>query len=456
MKKSAPNNLTHKPIVTIDYEKKDFGSDAKFLTIGRSTWDSEDFSAKIWRWAEDGERWSRQSEELPLRRSLDLATLVISVIMGKQSELEEFVQNENEIDDLKSFIKENMNLFSSKLAEIKRLLENSTTQKSSLDSPNIFDFATSELSQDALFAWLIMWADPKYKNKDAKLHFIAQDFVRMLIGKNDFVIDSINVGRQWKNIDVWVEINTDTFLVIEDKTNTTIHDNQLLRYKDIVKQEYEGKRCNLYYSYIKTANEPLAILSDIEKMGYRCVSRKDLIKCLDNYHGNNTIINCYLDHLKEIDSLTQSFKNLPVSEWDWYAMQGFFKELENKLDLKNWGYVSNPQGGFLGAWWHFTPFKKGEMYLQFEEDKLCFKIWYDGESNNRSKVRLEQHNKLMALATKENRYEIQKPVRFGAGEYMTIAVVDSAFLFGKGIINIENIIRNLLFYQNLIDTCCNS
>ena len=29
------------------------------------------------------------------------------------------------------------------------------------DVPNIFSFATSELSQDALLAWLIEWASPK-------------------------------------------------------------------------------------------------------------------------------------------------------------------------------------------------------------------------------------------------------------------------------------------------------
>lgn len=31
--------------------------------------------------------------------------------------------------------------------------------------PNIFTYATSELSQNAFIAWLLSWADAKYKNQ---------------------------------------------------------------------------------------------------------------------------------------------------------------------------------------------------------------------------------------------------------------------------------------------------
>ena len=65
--KKAPSWLSHKPIITVDYENKDADAgDAKFMSIGHATWDAEDYSAKIWRWAYNGERWSRQSEEIPL------------------------------------------------------------------------------------------------------------------------------------------------------------------------------------------------------------------------------------------------------------------------------------------------------------------------------------------------------------------------------------------------------
>lgn len=77
-----PTNLKHKPvIVSENYENVDgraaYHSEAKGLSLGLAQWNDRgkvDISAKVWRYT--GEKWSRQSEELPLHRVLDLAILV--------------------------------------------------------------------------------------------------------------------------------------------------------------------------------------------------------------------------------------------------------------------------------------------------------------------------------------------------------------------------------------------
>ncbi|MDF2927196.1 MAG: hypothetical protein K0R57_6110 [Paenibacillaceae bacterium] len=77
-----PTSLKHKPvIVSENYENVDGRyvnhSDAKGLSLGLAQWNDRgkvDISAKVWRYT--GEKWSRQSEELPLHRVLDLAILV--------------------------------------------------------------------------------------------------------------------------------------------------------------------------------------------------------------------------------------------------------------------------------------------------------------------------------------------------------------------------------------------
>jgi hypothetical protein len=77
-----PTALKHKPvIVSENYENVDgryaYESDAKGLSLGLAQWNDRgkvDISAKVWRYT--GEKWSRQSEELPLHRVLDLAILV--------------------------------------------------------------------------------------------------------------------------------------------------------------------------------------------------------------------------------------------------------------------------------------------------------------------------------------------------------------------------------------------
>ena len=77
-----PTTLKHKPvIVSEEYDKIDGryagNSDAKGLSVGLAQWNDRgkvDVSAKIWRYT--GEKWSRQSEEMPLHRVLDLAILI--------------------------------------------------------------------------------------------------------------------------------------------------------------------------------------------------------------------------------------------------------------------------------------------------------------------------------------------------------------------------------------------
>ncbi len=323
------------------------------------------------------------------------------------------------------------------------------------DIPNIFSYATSELSQDAMIAWLLQWASPEYGEAYPDLHRTGKEFVRLLAGKSDdFHIESVDVGRQWENIDIWAEINDNTFLIIENKTGTTIHDDQLERYKISVKREYSGKRTDLCYAYVKTSEEPRSVLMSIEQSGFKTISRADILRCLNGYRGNDTLMVSYRKHLQGIEDSVMSYKTLPEKKWGWNAWQGFYKELESRVDIDSWGYVANPSGGFLGAWWHFIDAKDCTMYLQFEQGKLCFKISYEGEGD-RSEVRYREHVKLMKLA--QGRFpEIRRPDRFGTGTYMTIAVVDEESLFDNGPVNFDKLTTKLKEYETLVDNCCTS
>jgi len=77
-----PTTLKHKPVIVVEnYENVDgryaYNSDAKGLSLGLAQWNDRgrvDISAKVWR--HTGEKWSRQSEELPVHRVLDLAILL--------------------------------------------------------------------------------------------------------------------------------------------------------------------------------------------------------------------------------------------------------------------------------------------------------------------------------------------------------------------------------------------
>jgi hypothetical protein len=77
-----PTILKHKPVIACEnYANIDgraaYKSETQGLSLGLAQWNDRgkvDISAKVWRYT--GEKWSRQSEELPLHRVLDLAILI--------------------------------------------------------------------------------------------------------------------------------------------------------------------------------------------------------------------------------------------------------------------------------------------------------------------------------------------------------------------------------------------
>ncbi len=79
---NIPTHLKHKPVIVAEnYANIDgrtaYQTDAQGLSLGLAQWNDRgkvDISANVWR--HTGGKWSRQSEELPLHRVLDLAILV--------------------------------------------------------------------------------------------------------------------------------------------------------------------------------------------------------------------------------------------------------------------------------------------------------------------------------------------------------------------------------------------
>lgn len=77
-----PNHLKHHSVFVAEgYDAIDGeyagDTDAKGLSLGLAQWNERgtvDISAKVWR--HSGAKWSRQSEELPLHRVLDLALMI--------------------------------------------------------------------------------------------------------------------------------------------------------------------------------------------------------------------------------------------------------------------------------------------------------------------------------------------------------------------------------------------
>ena len=210
-------------------------------------------------------------------------------------------------------------------------------------TPNLFMYATFELSQDAFISWLLMWGNEEYQSVDAELHAIACKMIQTMIGETDEInVKKVKVKQQEEHIDVLAIVNDKNdkqyAIIIEDKTDTSEHSNQLLQYTKYVQETY--KDTVIKCVYYKSGNE---CDSKIQKMVKRynesnknniplqVLSRSVILDILRSEVCNNIIIQNYIDYLQRIEKLTKSFFNTHVSEWGSRAWEGFALELEKQL-----------------------------------------------------------------------------------------------------------------------------
>ena len=234
---------------------------------------------------------------------------------------------------------------------------------------NLFAFATSELSQDAFFCWAL---DCLNRDEDSPLYGLGRSFWALLSGrkndallsgrKNDALpkIKGVVIRRQFKHMDVLALVvysnQTIDALVIEDKVNTSEHDDQIQTYlteldnvlgslskedgrnkdieedlKKIVRNEYTLKACrfNRFVAYVKTGFFSDADWDTVKRerkprwdtvkrerklrwdtvkrerklrekaIPVLAVSAEDLVKVVDTYVHDSEIVSMYSTYLHE-------------------------------------------------------------------------------------------------------------------------------------------------------------
>lgn len=129
---NAPKHLAHKPIISVnDYDKIDGKyknkTDVKALSIGNAQYDGNEISLKVWR--HSGKKWSRQSEELPIHRNLDLTILLLASLLKDvdsnyaDTNLREEIEDVNKVVDIKVYYQNNKAFLEPRLKELKDKLD---------------------------------------------------------------------------------------------------------------------------------------------------------------------------------------------------------------------------------------------------------------------------------------------------------------------------------------------
>ncbi|WP_422472652.1 PD-(D/E)XK nuclease family protein [Endozoicomonas sp. ALB032] len=291
--------------------------------------------------------------------------------------------------------------------------------------PNIFRFATSELSQDAFICWLLCWADPALKNENAELHTCGLSLLDALFHKQGKTlpetINSVQVRKQDSNIDVLCIINGEYAVLIEDKVGTKQHSNQLERYKyEIANRHYDSN--NIILIYLQTRDQ--GSYKAVKDNGYTPFLRQDFLTILNSYLGSNQILLDYRGHLQGIENRVKGYLNIGVTQWTGDQWIGFYIRLQEELGTGDWGYVANPSGGFFGYWWSAFCDEHSKQYLQLEQNKLCFKIEVYNKEERRQ-LRSQWHKQILSVSKNDSfRLTVTRPSRFGNGQYMTVCICE--------------------------------
>ena len=317
-----------------------------------------------------------------------------------------------------------------------------------MDKPNIFKYATKELSQDAFIFWLLDHANPKYMhvNQDLKncaLSLISE-FFKLENKEMPEKFENFSLSKQYKNIDILLKIN-EFSIIIEDKTGTKAHGDQLTRYKNIIASEVGEE--NVLAIFFKTHDQ-----SNYKKEindGFKIFSRNKLIAVLDKFEDvSSDIFNDFKDYIKSIENEVNAFA--VKEKWNNKNWIGFFKYLQQDLKRGDWGYVSNPNGGFMGYWWAFQRNEFCLQYLQIQQDDLVLKI-NSNKAENDKKFRDICYKHYLNKAKQEG-LSFEKPARFGKGETMTI--LTTKYLVKNketGLVNIDQTIERLREYTQFIE-----
>jgi hypothetical protein len=294
-------------------------------------------------------------------------------------------------------------------------------------TPNFFEFASDERSQDAFLCWLLSWAKPELKEKNEPLYETGLDFVRSLAGSHGYPPPDLGaverVHHQYKQADVVARLGGNTALLIEDKVGSGAHSGQLGRYRSALQEEFD----EVLPIFLKTRDQ-----SDYEharEEGYEPFLREDLLEVLQRGADRGVesdIFHDYLSHLRFIQDTVESFENKPVGQWPEAAWKGFYQLLQDELGEGSWKYVANPSGGFMAFYWHSFGSGNSEQYLQLEEEKLCFKISVD-EEDRYSELREKWYGRAVE-AGEEASIQVRKPDHFGHGGHMTVAVLEGGYL----------------------------
>ena len=197
-------------------------------------------------------------------------------------------------------------------------------------TPNIFKYARKELSQDAVVCWVVACA----RDAADELRELGLEFVRSLMRSGNGVVINVLDGQsslyegdckigqvlcepklQHKNIDVYFQAKIDgkvVSFIIEDKTNTEMHGDQLKRYlRTVTEDSVAGDLIKAIY--LKTGHVFDDEREKVESTGYSVFDIEDMAAFLD---GDSRVrVHEILGQYAEYIRSERNYRRSALKEW---------------------------------------------------------------------------------------------------------------------------------------------
>lgn len=196
---------------------------------------------------------------------------------------------------------------------------------------NIFNFATNELSQDAFICWCLNWINmPVRDDNESGRQFGARFLSRLLNGAYDISsVNQIYIFRQLLNIDVLVLVpELQAALIIEDKTSSQEHGNQINQYKYLLSKIFKSNQYNgldIYQHFLDDKKEKQ--------------KKRDETAC---WGAMNSIRWALRDEQRDLD-LSKYTIHTAYLKTDWFNDDDWKTVRELEKDPKTNTYVDGPE-----------------------------------------------------------------------------------------------------------------
>ncbi|WP_264537366.1 PD-(D/E)XK nuclease family protein [Flavobacterium sp. N1736] len=338
------------------------------------------------------------------------------------------------------------------------------------NQPNIFNYATSELTQDAFITWLLHWANSLFKNENEKLHNLGTSFLQSLVAFQNITIGEISeleIKQQFHKIDVFVTFKMDycTYgIIIEDKIHSSDHSNQLERYLTKIS---ELKTCNVIVPiYFKTGYQ--VNLSRIIENNYHHYTVKDLLNVITlekvNVINNDLLsqYHSYLlkkeNHFDNAEIEANNYLIKPIKDWKWWSCVRFFHQYKQHFNA-GWGEVANNREALLAFWFggkELTSIDKNigiYMDIVFKHDRL--RVNYRIYLKENVKINIQIRNDIydgFVPFLKKSGVECRKAKYSNARETMLLAEITNI----DGDLHYLEFVKQIEFYQNVLNEYADS